>query len=143
MNSESALSILIVGWGHSTFERLWNRIDEKSSNEFSHVVHPKYTTDNWPGGERRGKIYFFREHDGQVLPAADHELLASLEEFLLTQRSKNKMAALILDDAQALTTSHFEQLRLVSNLEVANGKLLQIVLLGQRDLMSRLQKPYL
>lgn len=71
------------------------------------------------------------------------ELLAALEEFLLTQRSKSKMAALILDDAQALTTSHFEQLRLVSNLEVANGKLLQIVLLGQRELMSRLQKPSL
>ncbi len=68
------------------------------------------------------------------------EILTVLEEYLLTLYSKERAAVLVVDDAQTVSEKNLEHLRLVSNLEVADGKLLQIVLLGQRDLNQMLQK---
>lgn len=61
------------------------------------------------------------------------EVLASIEEYLLAVSAKDRGGVLIVDDAHALSETNFEQLRLISNLEVAQGKLLQIVLCGQQD----------
>lgn len=69
------------------------------------------------------------------------EIVAALEEHLLLQASRDRTAVLVVDDAHNLADKHFEQLRLVSNLETAGGKLLQIVLAGQPDLSNLLQKP--
>lgn len=68
------------------------------------------------------------------------EVLASLEEFLLAQSAKELPVVLVVDDAHALSETNLEQLRLVSNLEISGGKLLQIVLSGQQDLNQRLQR---
>ena len=57
--------------------------------------------------------------------------LEALNAHLLEHR--HRVSTLIIDDAHALSEIHFEQLRLISNLEVAEGKLLQIVLCGQQD----------
>lgn len=71
------------------------------------------------------------------------EMLASIEEYLLTEQARGRVAALVLDDAHDIDTKHFQQLRLVSNLEIAGGKLLQIVLLGQASLNTMMQRPAL
>jgi type II secretory pathway predicted ATPase ExeA len=68
------------------------------------------------------------------------ETLASLEEYLLSVSGKDRPAVLILDDAHALSETNLEQLRLISNLEVSGGKLMQIVLSGQQDLNQCLQR---
>ncbi|MCG3136513.1 MAG: hypothetical protein HJJLKODD_00347 [Phycisphaerae bacterium] len=68
------------------------------------------------------------------------ELLATLEDYLLTQQSKDRNSLIVIDDAHTLQEVHFEQLRLVSNLEVAGGKLVQIVLLGQFHLQNLLKR---
>ncbi|MPN59997.1 hypothetical protein SDC9_207720 [bioreactor metagenome] len=47
---------------------------------------------------------------------------------------------MIIDEAQDLTNELLEQVRLLSNLETDNRKLLQIVLLGQPELRSRLNE---
>ncbi len=64
--------------------------------------------------------------------------LARLEQFLLEQAERGGNAALILDEAQALSASTLEQVRLLSNVETPKRKLLQIVLLGQPELTQRL-----
>jgi type II secretory pathway predicted ATPase ExeA/chromosome segregation ATPase len=69
------------------------------------------------------------------------ELLAALEEFLLAQHSKQRPAVLIVDDIQTLDDAHLDQLRLLANLEVTGSKLLQIILMGQRDLHTCLSGP--
>lgn len=58
--------------------------------------------------------------------------------FLLHQVERGKDTVLIIDEAQDLTDDLLEQVRLLSNLETDNRKLLQIVLLGQPELRDRL-----
>ena len=50
---------------------------------------------------------------------------------------------LIIDEAQDLTDELLEQVRLLSNLETDNRKLLQIILFGQPELRARLNNPRL
>jgi general secretion pathway protein A len=66
------------------------------------------------------------------------ETVAALNEFLLKQVEQHKEAVLIIDEAQDLTNELLEQVRLLSNLETDDRKLLQIVLMGQPELRDRL-----
>lgn len=66
------------------------------------------------------------------------ETVAALNAFLLEQVENQKEAVLIIDEAQDLTNELLEQVRLLSNLETDNRKLLQIVLMGQPELRDRL-----
>lgn len=54
--------------------------------------------------------------------------------YLLTAHSVGRRTVLILDEAQNLTIEVLEQVRLLTNLETSNHKLLQIVLVGQPEL---------
>jgi general secretion pathway protein A len=66
------------------------------------------------------------------------ETVAALNEFLLGLADRGKDAVLIIDEAQDLTNDLLEQVRLLSNLETYDRKLLQIVLMGQPELRDRL-----
>lgn len=68
------------------------------------------------------------------------ETLGMINMFLLQQVEKGRESVLIIDEAQDLTNELLEQVRLLSNLETDNRKLLQIVLLGQPELRSRLNE---
>jgi general secretion pathway protein A len=71
------------------------------------------------------------------------ETVAIINEFLLWQASNGRDAVLIIDEAQNLTDDLLEQVRLLSNLETDDRKLLQIVLLGQPELRDRLNAHHL
>lgn len=71
------------------------------------------------------------------------DILTVINQFLLHQVEYGKEAVLIIDEAQDLTEDLLEQVRLLSNLETDNRKLLQIVLLGQPELRDRLNSPRL
>ena len=58
----------------------------------------------------------------------------SLHHFLLKAHLAGKTTVLVIDEAQNLSRDVLEQIRLVSNLETATDKLLQIVLIGQSEL---------
>jgi general secretion pathway protein A len=66
------------------------------------------------------------------------ETIAAMNIFLLRQMEQGKDAVLIIDEAQDLTNELLEQVRLLSNLETDERKLLQIVLMGQPELRERL-----
>jgi len=66
------------------------------------------------------------------------ETLSCINAFLLEQVEQGKETLLIIDEAQDLTDELLEQVRLLSNLETDNRKLLQIVLMGQPELRDRL-----
>lgn len=66
------------------------------------------------------------------------ETVAALNDFLLQQVEQQKETVLIIDEAQDLTDELLEQVRLLSNLETDDRKLLQIVLMGQPELRDRL-----
>ncbi len=69
--------------------------------------------------------------------------IESLNRFLLDQLGQGHNVALILDEAQDLLPEVLEQVRLLSNLETDQHKLLQIVLCGQPELKQRLAAPEL
>jgi general secretion pathway protein A len=64
--------------------------------------------------------------------------LEMLNRFLLDQLSQNNDVVLLIDEAQDLGADLLEQVRLLSNLETDQRKLLQIVLLGQPELREKL-----
>jgi general secretion pathway protein A len=68
------------------------------------------------------------------------DTLAVLNAFLLQQVENGKESVLIIDEAQDLTQELLEQVRLLSNLETEDRKLLQIVLIGQPELRDRLNE---
>lgn len=71
------------------------------------------------------------------------ETVAVINQFLLALVERGKDAVLIIDEAQDLSDELLEQVRLLSNLETDNRKLLQIVLMGQPELRHRLNNPRL
>lgn len=66
------------------------------------------------------------------------DILASINRFLLQLVEQGKEAVLVIDEAQDLPPDLLEQVRLLSNLETDDQKLLQIVLMGQPELKERL-----
>ena len=66
------------------------------------------------------------------------ETNSALNQFLIEQLLAGKDTVLVIDEAQDLTHELLEQVRLLSNLETDNRKLLQIVLMGQPELRDRL-----
>jgi len=75
------------------------------------------------------------------LPAAGkskYELLLDLGRFLVSRGEKRMTTVLIVDEAHHLSSEILEEVRLLSNLETTNDKLLQIVLVGQPELDEKL-----
>jgi general secretion pathway protein A len=66
------------------------------------------------------------------------ELLLDLSKFLITRGSKHLTTVLIVDEAHDLPVDTLEELRLLSNLETTDDKLLQIILMGQPELDKKL-----
>ena len=69
------------------------------------------------------------------------ELLDRLNQFLLAQHAMGKNCVAIFDEAQHLATEFLEQIRVLSNLEVDQEKLIQIILVGQPELLDKIRTP--
>jgi general secretion pathway protein A len=76
-----------------------------------------------------------------VQHASRKELLDRLNQFLLTQLVLGKSCVAIFDEAQHLSTEFLEQIRVLSNLETDQEKLLQIILVGQPELLDKIRTP--
>jgi len=70
-------------------------------------------------------------------------LINNLNSFLIDITLKGGGAVVIVDEAQNLTPNQLEQIRLLSNLETSKEKLLQIVLVGQPEIVEKLNQPRL
>ncbi|HEX9756562.1 MAG TPA: AAA family ATPase [Nitrospiria bacterium] len=68
------------------------------------------------------------------------ELVDDLNQFLLKEIGRGGNAVLIIDEAQNLTVQCLEEIRMLSNLETENEKLLQILLVGQPELREKLHQ---
>jgi general secretion pathway protein A len=66
-----------------------------------------------------------------------------LNDFLLKNFAAGKTAVLLVDEAQNLSHGVLEQIRMLSNLETETEKLIQIILIGQPELVSTLMLPAL
>lgn len=69
------------------------------------------------------------------------EILLDLNRFLIQRHARGLITALVIDEAQDLRPDLLEEIRLLTNLETSQQKLLQIVLLGQPELDRVLESP--
>ena len=73
--------------------------------------------------------------------ASTKALMDLLGHYLLEAHARGRRVVLIVDEAQNLSFETLEQVRLLTNLETATTKLLQIILIGQEELRSLLEQP--
>lgn len=83
-----------------------------------------------------------RREAGARPPEVDrHQLVSTLQRFLTTLIPVGAHAVIMIDEAQHLDPGVLEEIRLLSNFEANDSKLLQIVLVGQPDLDEVLRQP--
>lgn len=71
------------------------------------------------------------------------QLVDAINRFLIEESSRGNNVAIIIDESQNLNIRQLEQIRLLSNLETEKDKLLQIILVGQPELLDKLNNPAL
>ena len=136
LNSEGGCILLTgeVGTGKTTVCRcLLEQIPEQSN--IALVFNPKVTATelleticdelhiDYPEGENSVKTYIDR-----------------INAFLLQANAAGQKTVLIIDEAQNMDSTVLEQLRLLTNLETNQRKLLQIIILGQPELLEILSR---
>ncbi|HTY77127.1 MAG TPA: AAA family ATPase [Candidatus Bathyarchaeia archaeon] len=67
------------------------------------------------------------------------ELMSALSQYLLAAGGAGKTVLVIVDEAQRMSVESLEQIRILSNLETATRKLVQILLVGQPELEEKLK----
>ena len=138
-NSDGGFVLLTgeVGTGKTTVCRgLLEQVPQNSAIAF--ILNPKLTAEEllaticdefgiqYPEGNASSKVF-----------------IDLINEFLINAHASGNKAVLIIDEAQNLSTDVLEQLRLLTNLETNQFKLLQIILLGQPELRDKLARPEL
>jgi type II secretory pathway predicted ATPase ExeA len=73
----------------------------------------------------------------------DAEVYQELMQFLISEYGAGRRCVLIVDEAQNLTVEALEELRLLSNINSDKDLLLQIILVGQPELLLKLKSPEL
>ena len=126
-----------VGTGKTTVCRCL--LDQMPENiDVAFILNPKMTAEEllasicdelriqYPQGSNSIKIF------------VDH-----INIYLLDAHTKGRKTVLIIEEAQNLNTDVLEQIRLLTNLETNQEKLLQIIMLGQPELREKLSRPEL
>ena len=115
-----------VGTGKTTLCRaLLQRLG--AGTEVAYIFNPVLTGDELL---RAVNAEFSLPTDG----CTRHQLNDQLNQFLLRMKKAGRHVLLIIDEAQNLSRGTLEQVRLLSNLETATSKLVQILLFGQPEL---------
>lgn len=139
INSEGGFVVLTgeVGTGKTTVCRcLLEQIPENCDIAF--ILNPKLTVEellatvcdelgiSHPEGNTSIKVFVDRIND-----------------FLLDAHARGRKMVLIIEEAQNLNTEVLEQVRLLTNLETNQRKLMQIIMLGQPEFREMLSRPEL
>jgi type II secretory pathway predicted ATPase ExeA len=74
---------------------------------------------------------------------ADRPALLAIQDALMERHAQGRRVAVLIDEAQAMSPESLEEIKLLSNLETEQHKLLQIVLFGQPELDALLALPKL
>ncbi len=70
------------------------------------------------------------------------KVMRALQDYLLKRHAENKQVVIFIEEAQSMPLATLEEIRLLSNLETQQHKLLQVVLFGQPELDEGLSAPH-
>ena len=71
------------------------------------------------------------------------EVMQALQDYLIKRHGEGKRVVVFVEESQSMPLATLEEIRLLSNLETKNDKLLQIVLFGQPELDDNLRQPHI
>lgn len=120
-----------VGTGKTTIIRSYlERIDRTK-------IKPVYVFNSNVSIKELLKTFF---QEMEIAPRSDKldDLFRQVHEVLIEEYRKENVIVLIVDEAQNMPIETLEQLRVLSNLETTNDKLIQIVLVGQPEFAHKL-----
>ena len=122
-----------VGTGKTTICRsLLKQLPENTN--VAYIINPKQSA-NEMLASLCDELHITYTDNGSIKTLTD-----ALNQYLLDAHAKGQHTVLIIDEAQNLEIPVLEQLRLLTNLETNDKKLLQIMLLGQPELSDTLQR---
>lgn len=120
-----------VGTGKTMLIRCLLQVLNRANVAYAYVFNP-----------RLSPMEFLQYIAGDFrLPTAGKsksELLLDLSSFVIARHQKNLTTVLVVDEAHHLAPDVLEEVRLLTNLETAQEKLLQILLVGQQELDEKL-----
>lgn len=124
-----------VGTGKTTLLR--NLLDRTPDDvDVAFILNPRLTV--------RELLETLCEELGVVLPATQVDsvkhYIDALNKHLLKTHQQGRSTVVVIDEAQNLTPAVLEQIRLLTNLETHEKKLLRIILLGQPELVDMLER---
>jgi general secretion pathway protein A len=139
IGSDSGFVLLTgeVGTGKTTVCRcLLQQLPENT--EVAYILNPKVSSLEMLAGicDELGIEYSVRD-------ISIKSLVDSINRYLLRRHSDGRQTVVIIDEAQNLSFDVLEQLRLLTNLETDERKLLRIILIGQPELGTMLERPEL
>jgi general secretion pathway protein A len=120
-----------VGTGKTLLLRCLTEQLDKCRVQFAYIFNPVLLPDEF-------LKYTLADLGLREQCASKHELLLKFYGFLAQRQKLGQTTALIVDEAHLLSREVLEEIRLLGNLENQHGKLLQIALVGQPELDSRL-----
>ena len=121
-----------VGTGKTLLLRCLLRLLEESRDvAYAYLFHNSLTTNEF-------LQYILLDFGLQASGKNKTEMLFELSQFLVSRSAKQMTTVLIIDEAHHLSKELLEEIRLLSNLETFDDKLLQIVLVGQPELDAKL-----
>jgi len=124
-----------IGTGKTTLCRmLLNQIDKSTKTAF--ILNPDLS-------ELQLLQSIIEDFGINFMRKTKWDMIKHLNKFLLDELTLGGNVVLIIDEAQNLKPRALEQIRLLSNMETENEKLLQIVLVGQPELRDKLNSPNL
>ncbi len=129
-----------IGAGKTTVCRCFLEQIPKKCN-VAYVFNPKLTALELL--QTIAEEFHIRPRESAPAGEGVKQLVDAINEFLLRTHAVGMNNVLIIDEAQLLSTEVLEQLRLLTNLETRERKLLQIILIGQPELREMLAAPEL
>jgi type II secretory pathway predicted ATPase ExeA len=120
-----------VGTGKTLMIRCLLDVLKRHQIPFSNILNPRLSSIDF--------LWYLTQDLG--IKVGEHTkagLLQALYRFLLMQAEKGLTTVLVIDEAQQLPLSVLEEVRLLTNLETSQQKLVQIILVGQPELDAKL-----
>jgi general secretion pathway protein A len=124
-----------VGTGKSLLIRSFLDAMQGKSIRYAYVFNPRLSPDDF--------LAYILSDFGLQPAATRAQQLLEFNRFLIDVHRQGSIAALIIDEAHLLSWEMLEEIRLLTNIETSEQKLLQIVLAGQNELDRRMEEPNL
>lgn len=125
-----------VGTGKTTLLRSFMDDLERRQLPFAYIFNPRLSVEEF-------LEYLLSDLEISCETSTKSQRLMCLNEWLLDRYRTGLTTVLIVDEAQLLSDSVLEEIRLLTNLETGREKLLQIVLAGQPELAEKLAQSHM